>query len=385
MVLLGSLCSFSLPAWGLDCKQALTKWDLWTHGNCLRGANLWQARNDKSEFGNALGEGAVGPPFSIDILRRLRSWGGNLVMLSHPGIFSEKAPYLMEAKVQANLDEMVHKAGAAGLYTVISFRTGPGRSEKAFSPPPGPESGRQIWTSRAAQDAWVRMWKHVAQRYRNHPHVVGYNLMVEPNPNTTAVKEHNPEAFAKKYGGSLYDWYPLAQRIVQAIRSVDRLTPILVSPMNYGDLGWLSAMPLMRDGRTVYIVHQYEPYLYTHQTEPFSYFYPGFFDGNWDGVPETIDRGWLRGIFTPLESFRNSHKVPLAVMEYGLKHRVPDSAKFLSDELEIFETLQLSHALWLWETDYSGVDWDDFNVRAASDPVFLDTLKKNWQRNVNFP
>ena len=353
-------------------------------GNCLRGANVWQVVNNRVEYGDALGSGRVGPPFSAENLQELRQWGANFVNVSHPGIYTQSSPYELDKLVQQNLDEFLDKLAAARLYAVISFRTGPGRTEHAFDPPPSTAAANVIWKNKKAQDSWVAMWSKTAARYKNHPAVIGYNLMVEPNSNVTSVNEWDPAVFARKYSGTTYDWYALAKRIIPAIRKVDATTPILVSAMNYGDVGWLMQMPLMPDEKTVYVIHQYEPFLFTHQAPPFANTYPGFFDGNWDDLPETIDKTWLKSLITPARDFRVKNNVPVVVLEYGAKHRVPNASGYLKDELGIFESLELSHAIWLWETDYRGVDWDDFSVSAAADPAYIQALKTNWSKNSQF-
>jgi aryl-phospho-beta-D-glucosidase BglC (GH1 family) len=75
------------------------------------------------------------------------------------------------------------------MFAVISFRTGPGRSEFwAFwgeDNVSDPEEGwfdpsyynNRVWTDQEAQDAWVEMWRYTAQRYKDNPVVVGYDLM----------------------------------------------------------------------------------------------------------------------------------------------------------------------------------------------------------------
>lgn len=373
----------STQIFGVTCGDAVNKWQRWKYGNCLRGANIWQVIIDPREHGTQIGTSRVGPPFSQEIFDEARRWGANVINISHPGIYAYAYPYGLDTQIQANLDSLINKISAAGLYAVISYRTGPGRTEHAFDSPPSPPEANLIWKSRAAQDAWVRMWKATATRYKNNPAVVGYNLMVEPNSNNTVVNEWDPVVFANKYSGQLVDWYQLAKRIVTAIRTMDTATPLLVSPMNWGDVFWLTKMPIMPDSKTVYVIHQYEPYFFTHQWGPtYPNTYPGFFDGTWDGVPETIDRAWLENLILPAKTFRLAHSVPVAVMEWGVMHRVPNSTVFERDELSIFEKFSLPHATWLWETDYTGVDWDDFNVRAASDSNFGSTLRANWGKNI---
>ena len=77
--------------------------------------------------------------------------------------------------------------------------------------------------------------------------MVGYDLMVEPE-----TKNHRL-------------WNALVRKITQAIREVDPPAPILVGAADWSTVGSLDSLQLTGDARTVYVVHQYEPYAYSHQ------------------------------------------------------------------------------------------------------------------------
>ena len=73
------------------------KWSLWISGTQLRGANTWQRiivpKYDGDEF---LGDGYIGPPYTQDDFNALAAWGANYVNLSHPGVFTERRPYVLD-------------------------------------------------------------------------------------------------------------------------------------------------------------------------------------------------------------------------------------------------------------------------------------------------
>ena len=79
-----------------------------------------------------LGDGYIGPPYTQEDFNRLASLGANYVNLSHPGLFTERPPYVLDENVQANLDAMIGMAAEADLFVVITFRTGPGRNDFTF-------------------------------------------------------------------------------------------------------------------------------------------------------------------------------------------------------------------------------------------------------------
>ena len=85
-----------------------------------------------------------------------------------------------------------------------------------------------------------------------------------------------------------------------------------------------------------------------------------------------------------MRRLRRKFEVAVAVLEYGIMRWEPEAAVFLRDQLSVFESMSLNHAIWLWETDYQGVDWDDFNFRVGNQPELTLQIKTNWSQNPQF-
>lgn len=150
------------------------KWTLWVDGPHLRGVDLHPCRLFTVDD-------CVQTITNQDI-QDLRNQGANLINASYPGIFAEEPPYLVNPTTLKYLDDLIGWAEEVGIYVVIHFRTGPGRNEGAILLEGEPDFA--VWSDQAAQDAWIEMWRFTAERYRGSPVVVGYDLMVEPHPNT---------------------------------------------------------------------------------------------------------------------------------------------------------------------------------------------------------
>jgi uncharacterized lipoprotein YddW (UPF0748 family) len=397
--------------WGETCETGVDKWSLWTGGTQLRGANIWQRRVypelDGTEF---LGPGPVGPPYTQEDFDRLAALGANYVNISHPGLFTETPPYVLDQDIQDNLDNLLAMIEQAGMFAVISFRTGPGRSEFTFV---WDEVGDwfdesylndSMWQNQEAQDAWVAMWAYTAERYRDNPIVVGYDLMVEPNSNEVgshalydALDIWDPEEFYAQYSGTLYDWNQLYPRITAAIRQVDTETPILIGGNGYSSLDWLPYMEPTGDPRTVYTVHQYEPFKYTHQDAGVQECtYPGTCDVDWDDEPEPFDRAWLEGRLSIIDTYTSTYGVPVAVNEFGAVRWTPNVHTFMDDQMDLFEQRGMNYALWVWDPSWE--PWtqevDAFNFRHGPDPNnhtdvessdLMDVIIEHWGRNTVRP
>jgi hypothetical protein len=348
----------------------------------------------------SMGSGAVGPPYTQEDFDQLAALGANYVNISHPGLFRETPPYAPDEDIQDNLDNLLGMIAEADMFAVISFRTGPGRSEFTFY---RDEAGtwfdesylnESVWQDQAAQDAWVAMWRYTAERYRDNPIVVGYDLMVEPNANDV-LDIWDPAEFYSEWADTLYDWNQLHPRITAAIRQVDADTPILIGGMAYSAVGWLPYLQPTSDTRTVYTVHQYEPMQYTHQRPPLDLAYPGVFDIDSDGGDDQFNRGWLESLLSAVSAFEAAHGVPLAVNEFGLMRWEPGAAEFVDDEMDLFEGLGMNHALWQWQGAWEQrAEDDEFNFRHGPDPenhgdvpssVLIDAICEHWEQNVVRP
>jgi hypothetical protein len=382
---------------------ALDKWSLWTNGTQLRGANLWQRivvpELDGPDF---LGDGYIGPPVELSDFEALAALGANVINLSHPGLFTERPPYVLDEQVQANLDRLIDMAAEADLFVVITYRTGPGRSDFTFYRDCAGDWFdadlliETVWTEAAAQEAWAEMWRYTAERYRDVPVVVGYDLMCEPNGEGIFLDGYDPELFYPEHAGGLLDWNQFYPRIIEAIREVDGETPVLVSAQGWGAVRWLPALEPVDDPHTVYMVHQYEPQeMYTHQGPEGGNGYPGEFDVDYDGAADRFDRAWLEGLLAPVAAFQETRGLPVSVNEFGAERWVPDAAQFMDDQLGLFEELGMNHLLWAWDpawepwtSSVNGMNYLYGPDPANASPVdseLLDVITRYWSRNTVRP
>ena len=328
------------------------KWRLWTSGKTmLRGANIYQ----QEAYGDPWCSHAESSDF-----KALREAGANYVNLSVPGVFNVDSPYQLNPSFLDEHNRLVGFAKSHQLNVVIAFRTAPGRGEGDIT-----ESGnmsRNLFFDENARDQFVAMWTLVAQKMKAQDHVVGYDLLTEPTwKESDSVDE---DQFRQL-------WRTLAKRTIEAIRSVDANTPILVEPDGWASPealeGW---QPLYRRGREhrwklVYAVHQYSPYEYTHKKQAFD--------------PQARE---LKDVFRRLKSFQQTFNVPLVVNEFGIKFRRPSAATFLEQEFKLLEELGINHAIWIWEPADASCSGRHFDINSPKARPILDVVRRNWNLNV---
>lgn len=358
-----------------DIKDINSKWDLWRTGTCLRGANVWQKRITPK---HGMGAGPVGPPYipgepgRPGDFARLKDLGTNYVNISHPGVFPEQPPYHFDEAVFAHLDGLIKMAEQAELFVVISFRTGPLRNEAVFDKSEG-KVVKEVWLreNEEAREAWVRMWVETALRLKCRKVVVGYDLMVEPDTTDHTL------------------WNEMAAKIAGKVREVDKQTPIIVGAANWSHVASLEGLVPTGVPMTVYAVHQYEPYDYTHREDN---------KGFKDGKPEKLAAS-LNESYRQIAAFRAKHggqsgALPMVANEFGLFRWAPNAGCFMRYQFALLERDGMNHALWLWETSSPLVTYDQFNFRRGPDKKnkqdcatsdLIEAIKANWRLNTVRP
>ena len=117
-----------------EINQRMDLWDVET-GPHLRGAHIHQRRVYPELDGpNYMGPGLFGPPYTQEDFNRLADWGANVVNISHPGLFTEIPPYVLDEEVQDNLDRLVEMGVMANMFVIyhkeFKYNIGP------FTPKP---------------------------------------------------------------------------------------------------------------------------------------------------------------------------------------------------------------------------------------------------------
>lgn len=368
LVSLLSLFTAGGRSFGAQCPA--DAFALWNTG-ILRGANVFQGRNPGGAT-NGFGDGDFTQADFDDLARA----GANYVQISHAGTFAEQPPYALDPAAEANLDHVIEMAGAAGLYAVIAFRSGPGRNENAIS-------NRDvtpldlIWSVQGAHDAWVAMLRHTAERYGSNPVVVGYDVMVEPNAYALPGNDFAdpiPFYIDKANMGTLADVNVLHRDATAAIRQVDTETPILLEPDGFANITWLPFLTDTGDARTVYTTHDYTPFEYTHEVTPGAT-YPGSYDVDGDMQNELVNQAFLATFLAAIQAFSDQHGVPVAITEFGVHRTAPNAATYLSDRIGIQDTIG-SWAVWTWQP----LNFiDPFNMHDPS--AVNEVLRTAWASN----
>lgn len=137
----------------------------------------------------------------------------------------------------------------------------------------------RLWSGKEYQQQAQQFWVQLAQALKNHPAIVGYNLLNEPHParkyQLYEAPLHQFETWLKKIKNTTEDLNRFNRLMVKAIRKVDTQTPIVLN-------GWMHAAPEgmpylepINDPAILYAFHFYGPWAYSnYKTNKGRYSYP---------------------------------------------------------------------------------------------------------------
>jgi endoglycosylceramidase len=202
------------------------------------------------------------------------------------------------------------------------------------------------------QDHFADAWAAVVARFKDHPAVLGYDILNEPSPGS-AYKSGDinitpSDGEAAEFDRTLFtEFY---QRMIAAIRTVDSdgwifYEPRVAAPAN-GQPSFIAKLEDPREGEPRIV---YAPHLYSVQFE-FSQAYNPATDvtlGNWETN---------RNIETELQ------KAPLLLGEWGFDPDWPNADLFMRELLDMGDRMMLGWTYWsydpwgwgIWESDAEG-------------------------------
>ncbi|WP_423144748.1 glycoside hydrolase family 5 protein [Pseudomonas chlororaphis] len=270
--------------------------------------------------------------------------------------------------LKATLD----RAQAAGLKVVITPLSLPGMR---WSQNNGDRFDDRLWQDKEFWAQSAAFWRDLADALKDHPAVAGYNLINEPAPeklgglaeHADSVKMHD---WYKKQVGSARDLPALYTTIINAIREVDPLTPIMVDAGWYGAADAFTYWPApLADTRVLYSFHMYEPYAATSspnlkRAKPYTY--PGI-------VPFGIGKEkWdKKRVDTYLQqplNWAKQHAIPtnrLAAGEFGCVRKLPGCHQYLEDVLTALDAAQVHWAFYSFRED----SWDGMDYELGKEKV----------------
>jgi hypothetical protein len=292
-------------------------------------------------------------------IQRIGGWGMDHVRLpvDYPVLEADDQPFHYLDSGLDYLDQCLAWCKRAGLALIIDLHKAPGYNFADFT-------ASTLFNDSEHQERFLALWVALAHRYKNEGDSLTFELL-----NEIVLPDSRP-------------WNLLAQRAIQAIRSVDEQRTIILGGNYYNSIAGLSGLELYRDPHLVYTFHFYEPMVVTHQkapwVEPLKVFnqpvgYPGVCENLGDFLrlhPDfqpflqsyagiKLDKEYLRRLVQPALEFRTRAGQPLYCGEYGVIDRASTATRlnWHRDFIDLLREYRIPRACWSYKAmDFGLVD-----------------------------
>lgn len=238
----------------------------------------------------------------------------------------------------------------------------------------GDKEDFRIWKDPQYLSQAASFWRDLAGRLKGHPAIVGYNILNEPHPELATGFENQGSDFKKWYAGvkdTAADLNRFNAKIVEAIRQVDKETPIVIDSGLWASPAAFAYLTPIPDDKVLYAVHMYEIYEFTSQ-KPFNKdaSYPGkvFKTVNDKKVEVVLDNKELENILRPVMDWQKKYNVPANRMiagEFGCRRTAKGAAKYFEDLIQIFNQQNWHWAFYAYRED----GWDAMDYELGTGPV----------------
>ncbi|SRR5579885_3296503 len=244
----------------------------------------------------------------------------------------------------------------------------------------GDKPDHRLWQDESFQRQAAMFWHDLAVALKDHPAVVGYNIINEPAPERATKPRLNDsltEAFSRWYEqhahGTAADLNAFYARIISAIRAVDKETPIVLDSGQYATVNAFDYLePYKSDPGILYSFHQYEPAAYTNIKENggrFSYPCVVSSEGdtrmwNAEAILQYVDR---------VREWAKKNKIPpnrILAGEFGVNRVIPGASQYLADNIGAFNENGWHWAFYSFREDtWEGMDYE-LGVRKLPQEYF---------------
>lgn len=214
----------------------------------------------------------------------------------------------------------------------------------------------RIWSDTKFQKQAAKFWQHLARELREHPAVVGYNILNEPHPERLddASSTHIHQINQQEVQTKLFQFYHL---VITAIRKVDQKTPIILDSSSYADPNTFRLFRVHTENDILYSFHMYEPFAYTnYKMNQGKFIYPGKInEKHWD-------KSALKEYMEEINRFQKNNNIPsnrILVGEFGAHRTSQGLPQYFKDLIDIFTGNGWHFAFYAFREDtWDGMDYE---------------------------
>ncbi len=245
--------------------------------------------------------------------------------------------YPLDEDFLQQIDGYVHTALNLGLTLILDFH-------HFLEMMDDPEANRACF---------VAIWRQLAERYRDQPNALVFELLNEPQGNLDSRT-----------------WNDILAQTVRAIRAIDPDRYLIVGGANYNAIDSLRDLVLPDDRYLIATVHYYEPNDVTFQGNPYHAGYESLHGIAWNGTADEV--AYLRERLSTAKSWADAHGVPLFLGEFGVSKTAPADTRlsWISAVANEASARGIDYGYWEFASGFGIYDLQS----ATWDAALLDAL-----------
>ena len=239
-------------------------------------------------LGNALdapNEGEWGVTLKPEYFKAIKEAGFDTVRLPVNWATHAKAdsPYTLDTKFAKRVDWAVDQALANHLNIIVNIH-----HYRAMDSDPDKNVPRLIG-----------LWEQIADRYKDKPAEVYFELLNEPNGKLTDAK-----------------WNAIVPQVLKTVRKTNPTRPIIVGPGSWNAIRGLDSLELPADDKNLIVtVHSYDPFEFTHQGASWVKGAEKWKGKKWSG--SDAEKAAIQKQFDKAATWSKKHDRPIFLGEFG--------------------------------------------------------------------
>jgi len=237
---------------------------------------------------------------------------------------SKRYPYTIDESFFERVDWAISQALDHGLVPIVDLHHYPELMQD-----PGSQKER-----------FLALWRQIAERYRNWPDRLYFEILNEPQGNLSAGL-----------------WNVYLREALQVIRSTNPHRPVVVGAAHYSEVGQLEQLELPKEDRDLIVAfHYYKPFAFTHQGAPWLADSGPWVGTTWEGT--TAEREAVVRDFDRAAAWARRNDRPLTLGEFGTYQRAPaeDRARWTAFVRETAEERRISWTYWEFAAGFGAYD-----------------------------
>ena len=223
------------------------------------------------------------------------------------------APYALDPTFAARIDWAIEQSLSRKLAIILDFH----HYDELYAQPEAHEA------------RFLAIWTQIAERYRDQPESVLFEVLNEPHDPLTADKLNR-----------------LYVKVLPVIRATNPTRGVIVGPTQWNSIDKLPTLELPADDRLIVTFHSYEPHHFTHQGASWAEGSDAWLGQTWGTA---ADQAKVRAEFEAAATWARQHNRPLFLGEFGVYERADLPSRIRWTRFIRSEAQRLGMSWGYWE------------------------------------